>query len=98
MKQGRIPGVNIAHNTASRGYQGGELDEDSTPVSRPLNIAHNTLPQVFARMGLLPHPGSGLVHGSHGQAQLGGGHLLGPAPIAATGAGGGQARFGPLDD
>jgi hypothetical protein len=32
----------------------GELDEDSTPVSRPLNIAHNTLPQVFARMGLLP--------------------------------------------
>ena len=27
-------------------------------VSRPLNMAHNTLPQVFARMGLLPHPGS----------------------------------------
>jgi hypothetical protein len=32
----------------------GDLDDDSTPVSRPLNIAHNTLPQVFARMGLLP--------------------------------------------
>ena len=54
MKQGPIPGVNIAHNTTSRGYRGGELDDDSTPVSRPLNIAHNTLPQVFARMGLLP--------------------------------------------
>src|SRR5262249_31369650 len=48
-------GVNIiAHNTASRGDQGGELDHDSPPVSRPLNIAHNTLPQVFARMGPLP--------------------------------------------
>ena len=52
----------MAHNTASRGYRGGELDDDSTPVSRPLNMAHNTLPQVFARMGLLPQvlmsPGS----------------------------------------
>ncbi len=38
----------------------------------------------------------GLVHGSHGQEQLGGGHLLGPATIA--GAGRGRARFGPLDD
>ena len=57
MKQGPIPGVNIAHNTASKGYRRGELDDDSTPVNRPLNIAHNTLPQVFARMGLLPHPG-----------------------------------------
>ena len=28
-------------------------------VSRPLNIAHNTLPQVFARMGLLPRPRKG---------------------------------------
>ena len=55
MKQGPIPGVNIAHNTASKGYRRGELDDDSTPVNRPLNIAHNTLPQVFARMGLLPH-------------------------------------------
>jgi hypothetical protein len=54
MKPGPIPGVNIAHNTASRGYRGGELDDDSTPVSWPLNIAHNTLPQVFARLGLLP--------------------------------------------
>jgi hypothetical protein len=54
MKQGPIPGVNIAHNTASKGYRRGELDDDSTPVNRPLNIAHNTLPQVFARMGLLP--------------------------------------------
>jgi hypothetical protein len=54
MKPGPILGVNIAHNTASGGYQAGELDDDSTPVSRPLNIAHNTLPQVFARMGLLP--------------------------------------------
>src|SRR5262245_19467958 len=55
MKRGPIPGVNIAHNTASRGYQGGDLHDESTPVSRPLNIAHNTLPQVFARMGLLHH-------------------------------------------
>ncbi len=54
MKQGPIPGGNIAHNTASRGYRRGELDDDSAPVNRPLNIAHNTLPQVFARMGLLP--------------------------------------------
>jgi hypothetical protein len=54
MKQGPILGVNIAHNTAFRGYRGGELDDDSTSVSRPLNIAHNTLPQVFAQMGLLP--------------------------------------------
>ena len=54
MKQGRIPGVNIAHNTAFVGHPGGELDDDFPPVSRPLNIAHNTLPQVFARMGLLP--------------------------------------------
>ena len=45
----------MAHNTASRGYRGGERVEDSPPVSRPLNMAHNTLPQVFARMGLLPH-------------------------------------------
>ena len=57
MKPGPIPGVNMAHNTASRDYQGGELDDDSPPVSRPLNIAHNTLPQVFARMGLLPQMG-----------------------------------------
>jgi hypothetical protein len=28
--------------------------DGSTPVNWPLNIAHNTLPQVFARMGLLP--------------------------------------------
>ena len=55
MKMGPISGVNIAHNTASRGYQGGELVDDSAPVSWPLNIAHNTLPQVFARMGLPPH-------------------------------------------
>src|SRR5262249_226613 len=54
MKQGPIRGVNIGHNTASRGYQGGELDDDSTPVSQPLKISHNTLPQVLARMGLLP--------------------------------------------
>ena len=54
MKRGPIPVVNMAHNTASSGYRGGELDDDSTPVSRPLNMAHNTLPQVFARMGLLP--------------------------------------------
>ena len=54
MKQGPIPGVNMAHNTASMSYQGGELDEDSTPVSRPFNMAHNTLPQVFADLGLLP--------------------------------------------
>jgi hypothetical protein len=46
-------------------------------------------------MGLLPHPGSGLVHGSHGQAQLGGGHVIGPATSTATGAGDGHARFGP---
>ena len=42
------------HNTASRGYRGGDLDDDTTPVSRPLNIAHNTLPQDFAQMGLRP--------------------------------------------
>ena len=46
-------------------------------------------------MWLLPHPGSGLVHGSHGQAQLGGGHVIGPATSTATGAGDGHARFGP---
>ena len=56
MKRGPIPGVNIAHNTASRGYRGGELGTPA-PVGRPLNIAHNTLPQVFARMGLLPPMG-----------------------------------------
>ena len=55
MKRGPIPGVNMAYNTASRGYQGGELVDDSPLVSRPLNIAHNTLPQVFARMRPLPH-------------------------------------------
>ena len=60
MKQGPIPGVNIAHNTASGGYQGGELVDDSPPVIRPLNIAHNTLPQVFAQMGLLPQRAPGL--------------------------------------
>jgi hypothetical protein len=38
-----------------------------------------------------------LVHGSHGQAQLGGGHLIGPATISARGAGDGHARFGPLE-
>jgi hypothetical protein len=54
IRQGSIPGVNIAHNTASRGYQGGKLVDDFPPVSRPLNIAHNVLLQVFARMGLLP--------------------------------------------
>jgi len=46
MKQGPIPGVNMAHNTASRGYREGDLDDDSAPVSRPLNMAHNTLPQL----------------------------------------------------
>jgi hypothetical protein len=55
MKQGRIPGVNIAHNTATKGYRGGELNDNHPPVSRPLNIAHNTLPQDFEQMGLLPH-------------------------------------------
>jgi hypothetical protein len=54
MKQGCIRGVNMAQNTASRGYRGSELDDDSSPVSQPVNIAHNTLPQVFARMGLGP--------------------------------------------
>ncbi len=47
----------MARNTASRGYRGGELDDDSSPVNRPLDIAHNTLPQVFARMGLVPQRG-----------------------------------------
>ena len=74
MKQGPIPGVNIAHNTASRGYRRGELDDDSTPVNRPLNIAHNTLPQVFARMGLLPRIAfrcpTGLRHCLHDCLQL----------------------------
>jgi hypothetical protein len=51
MEPGPIPGVNIAHNTTSRGYRGGDLDDDSTPVSRPLDIAHNTLPQDFAQLG-----------------------------------------------
>ena len=61
MKQGPIPGVNMAHNTASKGYQRGELVDVSPPVIRPLNIAHNTLPQVFADLGLLPHqPDRGL--------------------------------------
>jgi hypothetical protein len=54
MKRGPIPGINIAHNTATRGYQTGEMGERSAPVSRPLNIAPNTLPQVFAWMGLGP--------------------------------------------
>ena len=67
MKQGPIPGVNIAHNTASRGYRRGELDDNSTPVNRPLNIAHNTLPQVFARMGLLPPP----ARRGHDRVQVG---------------------------
>ena len=61
MKQGPIPEVNIAHNTASRGYRGGQLDDESTPVSRPLNIAHNTLPQDSAQMGLLPLLRDGLM-------------------------------------
>jgi hypothetical protein len=38
-----------------------------------------------------------LVHGSHGQAQLGGGHLIGPATIAATGAGDGRAYYDPIE-
>jgi hypothetical protein len=55
-----------------------------------------THPKSDAEFGAqIAYPGSELVHGTHGQAQLGGGHLIGPATIA--GAGGGQARFGPLE-
>src|SRR5262249_28645067 len=67
MKPGPIPGGNMAHDTATRGDRGGELDDDSRPVSRPLDIAHNTLLQVFARVGLLPRDDwrrSGLPRGS----------------------------------
>ena len=43
MKRGPIPGVNIAHNTASRGYQRGETGF-SARTSRTPDIAPNTLP------------------------------------------------------
>ena len=39
-----------------------------------------------------------LPHRRHGQAQLGGCHLIGPAAVPPPGAGGGHARLGPLDD
>jgi len=66
-----------------------------------------THPESNAEFGApIADPRFVFVHGSHGQAQLGGGHIIGPATIAATGAGGGHARFGdqrqlrfgPLDD
>src|SRR5262245_27640639 len=38
MKQGPIPGVNIAHNTASGGYQGGELVDDSLRRAGPSKL------------------------------------------------------------
>ena len=53
MKRGPIPGVNIATNTASRGYPSGETGVFAQ-MERTLDIAPNTLPQDFARMGLLP--------------------------------------------
>ena len=88
MKRGPIPGVNVARNTASLGYRGGEtgffgqagpsLDIAHNTLRNPFArqsggggppreaesvgcpetlrkiMAYNTLPQDFARMGLLP--------------------------------------------
>jgi hypothetical protein len=51
---GSYPGGQHCAQYRVQGLSGAKLDDDATPVSRPLNIAHNTLPQVFARMGLLP--------------------------------------------
>ena len=45
MKRGPILGVNIAPNTASLGYPGGETGL-SAQVGRSLDIAPNTLPQL----------------------------------------------------
>ena len=73
--------------------------DDSLHFSAAPRSHRPTHPESNAEFGAqIADPGFGLVHGSHGQAQLGGGHLIGPATIAATGAGGGHARFGPLDD
>ena len=54
MKRGPIPGVNIAPNTAFRGYRGGETGL-SAQSGQTLAIAPNTLP--FADLGLLPRRG-----------------------------------------
>jgi hypothetical protein len=51
---GSYPGGQHCAQYRVQGLSGAKLDDDATPVSRPLNIAHNTLPQVFTRMGLLP--------------------------------------------
>jgi len=42
--------------------------------------------------------GVGLAHRGGGQAELGGGHLEGPAAFAAAGAGGGQTGDGAFGD
>ena len=39
-----------------------------------------------------------LPHRGHCQTELGGGHCVGPAAVAASGTGGGHACLRPLDD
>jgi hypothetical protein len=53
MRRGPIPGVNRARKTASLGYRGSETGL-SAQAGRTLDMAPNTLPEVFADLGLLP--------------------------------------------
>jgi hypothetical protein len=68
---GSDPGGQHGAQYRVQGLSGAQLDDDATPVSRPLNIAHNTLPQVFARMGLLPLEAGRLAVSVSGQGRGG---------------------------
>jgi hypothetical protein len=75
---GSYPGGQHCAQYRVQGLSGAKLDDDATPVSRTLNIAHNTLPQVFARMGLLPLDGKPLMKNPRSGARRSA--ALGPNP------------------